>query len=721
MSILGKIREKTALLLIVIIGGVVLFLVQDAVNSSTSIFASDDNSVGEFHGESVHRKEYDTEMDKLKYSFQVNQGKTPNEFEQRRLQNEAWSRLIFSKVFTVQFDELGLEITKGQDGEEVDMVQGVTVHPSIVQQFTDPNTRSFDVNRIKQFLVSIADPKTQEAYMAKAQWDVFKENLIQDRLRSKYVDLLAKSNFVTKAEAKRSYELANTTSDVEYLYVDYASISDTTELKDSDYDAYIKQYAYKYKPEETRVIDYVVFDALATGKDTAEILNGMLTLKEAFVKATNDTFFVQTKAQTSSAPSYVKEDALPYSLKMDSSFKVQKGLVFGPYLEGQYYKLYKITDYKKNDSTFKAKASHILLSINPNASDEEKTTARIQAQQILDRALAGEDFATLAAQFSQDPGSKDKGGDLGEFGKGQMVPPFESAIFGAKKEGVVASVVETQFGYHIINVTQKSKLESVQSLILLSTVDKEIAPTKATRDAVYRDANIFLSSLNNLSDLKSKSAEKGYKLETAERITQNSYGFGKFYSDGRSMVRWSFTEGKVGEVSPEIYSVNNSYIIIGLAAETKKDDVSAENLKSLIEPEVRNFVKANKVKAELEKAGDNFQVAARTLNDVFKAQVAKADLMNIKFSDLTVGNAGQGPEFVGVTLGQNEGQISGVILGETGAMRVRTSKKFLAPAKEEFSAEKQSILSSIEYRDSYLIEQALQEDAEIVDERYKFF
>ena len=100
------------------------------------------------------------------------------------------------------------------------------------------------------------------------------------------------------------------------------------------------------------------------------------------------------------------------------------------------------------------RARHILLSITPSAAQAERDSVRALAEDIRDRARAGEDFATLAEEYSQDPGSAIQGGDLGFFGRGMMVPPFEEAAF-ALPPGEVSDVVQSGFGFHVILLEER--------------------------------------------------------------------------------------------------------------------------------------------------------------------------------------------------------------------------------------------------------------------------
>lgn len=138
-------------------------------------------------------------------------------------------------------------------------------------------------------------------------------------------------------------------------------------------------------------------------------------------------------------------------------------------------------------------ASHILIGVDPKATAEEKQKAREKAEAVRKKILKGEDFAALAKAESSCP-SKENGGDLGTFGMGQMVPPFEKAT-AALKPGEISEVVETQFGYHVIKLIEKKEAgivkldeakENIQNYLKQTKAQKSIADyvaelkTKAT-------------------------------------------------------------------------------------------------------------------------------------------------------------------------------------------------------------------------------------------------
>ncbi len=133
------------------------------------------------------------------------------------------------------------------------------------------------------------------------------------------------------------------------------------------------------------------------------------------------------------------------------------------------------------DEPEKVRASHILISVAPDAPETEKAAARQKIGEILAKAQAGEDFAELAKQYSNCP-SNQKGGDLGFFPRGIMVQPFEDVAF-TLAEGALSDIVETPFGYHIITVTGKTAERKVSYDEVKERLRQELLNQKSNSEA----------------------------------------------------------------------------------------------------------------------------------------------------------------------------------------------------------------------------------------------
>jgi len=143
--------------------------------------------------------------------------------------------------------------------------------------------------------------------------------------------------------------------------------------------------------------------------------------------------------------------------------EIEKGMATQQFVDKQFGEKITVSDaetksyYDNNADSFKQPkqvcASHILIKVDPEAEESKKAEARKKIEEIQKKLKKGEDFGTLAKEFSKCP-SSEKGGDLGCFGRGQMVGPFEEAAF-ALKPGEVSDIVDTKFGYHLIKVTEK--------------------------------------------------------------------------------------------------------------------------------------------------------------------------------------------------------------------------------------------------------------------------
>lgn len=147
-------------------------------------------------------------------------------------------------------------------------------------------------------------------------------------------------------------------------------------------------------------------------------------------------------------------------------------------------------------------ARHILVSVKPDASPEEKKAARKKIDDLKARLKKGEDFAAVAGANSDCP-SKERGGDLGFFARGQMVKPFEDAAF-SLAPGAVSDVVETEFGYHLIQVVEKKPQETVPYQEVQPTISEHLQKQKTQQKVedfltqAKKDAKITRTAVDEL-------------------------------------------------------------------------------------------------------------------------------------------------------------------------------------------------------------------------------
>nr|MBU1328240.1 peptidylprolyl isomerase [Candidatus Omnitrophota bacterium] len=184
---------------------------------------------------------------------------------------------------------------------------------------------------------------------------------------------------------------------------------------------------------------------------------------------------------------------------------IKKGISINAYLEKNVFsKLSPVTEDEKKqeyeankdklDVPDEVKASHVLIKAGEKATPEEKQKAKEKIEALRTRAMSGEDFAKLAKENSED-GSASNGGDLGYFRKGQMVKSFEDAAFGLEKDQI-SPVVETQFGYHVIKVTDKKAAHTLTYEEVSKDIEKFLIDKRKrdevnkTLDALKKNAKI---------------------------------------------------------------------------------------------------------------------------------------------------------------------------------------------------------------------------------------
>jgi peptidyl-prolyl cis-trans isomerase D len=209
-----------------------------------------------------------------------------------------------------------------------------------------------------------------------------------------------------------------------------------------------------------------------------------------------------------------------------------------------YYKRYDKTKFTRPEQVH---VRHILISAPENASDKEKAEAK--AETVEKQLKQGGDFAALAKQYSDDPGSKDKGGDLGFFTRGQMVKPFEDAAF-KLKPGQISDPVETRFGYHIIklealNPAGTDTLAQARPVIINELKHK--AGSDIARDELRED----MSAALNGTDLEKIAAKRNLKLVHTPYVAQGDSVAGSEHNADLVPTAFKLEKGDVRAVTGE--------------------------------------------------------------------------------------------------------------------------------------------------------------------------
>ncbi|RYE19049.1 MAG: peptidylprolyl isomerase, partial [Sphingobacteriaceae bacterium] len=453
------------------------------------------------------------------------------------VQQNTWNQQISQVILLKQISKLGIAVG---DDESKALIQGNNPSPQIVQAFTNRETGQFDKQQLIGFLSNVSSSKADPT--TKAQWANFVNQIIEGKKSEKYLSLIRNGLYVNSLEAKDDYEARNKIANFKYVSLDYNSIPDNQiKLTDDDYNTYYNEHKNEFKnPEELRTLNYVVFDAAPSKADSAVVKEQVTKLLGGLKSAANDSLFVAINAATPAPLVYQKKGQIEPAL--DSvMFNAAPGFVYGPYLSNGAYKIAKLVNTVVGPDSVKAR--HIL--INPAAAGGvDKALAKADSLRKL--VQGGKDFAELAKTNSVD-GSAAKGGDLGTFARGAMVPVFEEAAFNGKKGDL--KIVNSQFGVHLIQIEDQKGSSKV---VKVAVVDKPLLPSSKTQSAAYAQAQAFLSKTSGNSFTQEVKAEK-LKQVTADDVNANASTLNGLES-ARDVVKWAYG-AKTGDVSNQVFEL----------------------------------------------------------------------------------------------------------------------------------------------------------------------
>ena len=697
MAVISRIRKRVGLLIGFVGASMILFVLGDLVTSNTGLLKRNSNVIGVVAGEKVRYPEYEKRVEKLTDNYKINsksESVDPN--TQDMLREQAWSMFVNDFTLGEEYKKLGLSCSAG---ELYEMCTGANPHPQIKTAFTDPKTNSFNPNDVIKFLKDLPnrDENTQR------QWKTFEDAMSEERIQSKYKDLIKVGIFVTSEEAKRNYVESQTNASIRFARLDFNTIADTlAKVEDSDLSSYYNANSSKYKQAETiRKADYVSFDVTPSIEDRTAIMTKMEVYRNEFGTTADNISYAIQNSDVAPDTTYHSKGTLPAMLDT-ILFGKPIGTVYGPYEENNTVKITKLSAEKMISDS--AKARHILINI------EKGDTARAMAtvDSLKNAIKKGSKFADLATQFSKDQGSAVKGGDLGWFRPGAMVPTFNDAVFNGKKGDM--PVVTSQFGIHLIEVLDKS---SASKQVQVLTIERKIEPSQRTYDAAYNKANEFASRNTTGEAFDSAIVKQGLNKRIADNIRENDKTIAGL-DQPRELIRWAYTANK-GDVS-KIFTFGDKYVMAHLVDTKEKGILPLEEVKDQVTIEARKIKKAQMLLDKFNAAGSgNVDAIAQKLN------ITATDADNVNFANTYIPGIGNEPTMIGVIFATKAGATTKAIKGDN-SVAVINVKSFTTPAATtDYSVNLKQLLDQRKSRSEYEIFNSLKEKANIEDNRSRFY
>ena len=704
MALIGTLRNKMTKWVVGFITlAIVAFILNDLFGTSPrSIFGNQESYVGEIAGHSIYLEEYQAAIQERENNYILNFGRQPGEQEMTSLREQAWELLISRYAIKPQYEKVGVQVT---GDEEWDMIQGKNVDEGVKSSFLN-EAGNFDRAKLVTYLQQLDGMSSTDE--PRVRWDYFRSSLVPARERIKYENLLLKTNYVTNAELEMDYHTQNDVAEVNYLYVPYFAISDSSvTVADSDLKNYYDKNKAKYKAVNTRSINYVTFPIVASAEDSTAIREEMDKIAADFKTTSEDSVFATINSDGRNAYMKYTMGTLPTFLANQKDPLVA-GTVIGPFLDGNTYKVVKVVKIG-TDTSYTAKASHILIKWDADT-EAGKKAAKEKARNILNDIKKGASFADKAREFGTD-GTASRGGDLGWFTSGQMVKPFETAVFNAKKTGLLNDVVETDFGYHIIDVTATKNNTSYT----IASVEREIIPGDETQNEAYRLADVFVTDLSDLDEFKERAKKDGRVVFEANDITSSERNIVNL-GEARQIITWLFRDGSVGKVS-EIFDLDDRYVVAVMTGEVEEGTKPLDLVKEEITPAVKNELKGKLII-------DKLNAQKGTLEEIATAFGKDASVnssSDLKLNTNTLPGIGLDPLAVGVAFSLENGKRSAPVAGENGVFIIEVKNKTVSPEMGDYSIYKNQALQNLYNRVSATIADALKNDADIEDERYKFY
>ncbi|MFZ9386414.1 MAG: peptidylprolyl isomerase [Chitinophagaceae bacterium] len=663
MSIIQSIREKGAKVTVVIIAiALVGFILTDYFQSQgRSAGGGPSNTVGRVNGKGINFETFNRQVDQTQENMKQ-QGYPAGPSTTQTAIDNTWEQEVGRILMEEEFERLGINVGKKELG---DILYGPNAPADLKSQFTDEKTGQYNPVQAKQQIDQILKKGTPEQ---KASFNNYINQLILQRRYEKYMAFFGNSVNVPRWVVEKQNADNSLLAKALYVKETYASVPDSSvKVTDKEIAAYVSKHKDDFKQLESRTITYVTFDASPSAADSAETIKKLADLRAEFDTTDNIEQLLMREGSDASRnyDGYRSGNSIQSAYK-DSIFKIPAGSVYGPFLEGNNYMLAKLEGARQIPDSVKVR--HILIATTQRDPQSGQTvmvrdtaTAYKLADSIRNAIAAGSNFDSLCAKFSDDPGSKDKGGVYDKVPSGQMVGPFNDFMF-LKPVGS-KGVVKTDFGYHYMEVLSQ---QGSGMGYKISFLPKEIMVSPETDNNASNLANLFAGDSRDLKSFDANYEKtlkgKGINKVIATVGPRDGQITGLGYA--RNFIK-NVYEAKLGEVlKPE--KIENNYVVAVVTEVLKEGTMSVEKARPTAEAALRNKKKAELLK---QKAGK-----ITTLEAVAAAwggkQIETADSLRMSANNNTLGYE---PRVTGAIFNSNnKGKVvPEVIEGQSGVYVIK--------------------------------------------------
>ena len=700
MAILGKIREKSIVLILVIGMALFAFVISGVFDGAGTISQEPVAIVGD---EVITIEQFSRRVDAVERNTGMSNVQAAN---------TVWNQIVTEYSFNQLQEELGLEVGRSH------VENFIANSPGFRQDSRFQNALGeFDIVAFTDF---INDSKRNNPAVY-SQWQLQEESIRSTISRQLYNTMIQAGIYHTSFDGKTEHKLENDKISISFVKVPYSSIPDSlVTISDRDIKKYINANAEEYEVEESRSIQYVVFDETASVEDNLEIENGLKKLLEPqviFNEVSQSEETLPSFSQTDNVKEFIAEySETPYDetyktraqlgTYANTLFDLKEGEVFGPYKDGNQFKLSRMMDFDRGGSV---KARHILIAYEGSQSASSDVTrtkneARKEAYRVLRLVRAnGSDFAELARTYSDGP-SKNRGGDLGFFRRGDMVEAFNDYVF-SKPTGSIG-VVETDFGYHVIEVQEK------EDVVLIASVVKKIVPSESTSNEVFRLATEFeIESKKNGFSTASESL--GYDLRNGSNLKlmdESIPGLGV----QRTIVKWSFEEETSVSDIKRFDLLGGGYVVAELIEKSSAGTSSVEDARNTVESKLMQDKKYDLLRSKY-----SSDVSLATIAEDYGQSILTSSAINAAAG--SIAGAGTEPFVVGSGFSLEMNQTSALIQGKQGIFMLEVDLFEESTALPSYDGYSSSLNESVLNRLRPLIDEVIRDHFEVVDNRFDYF